>query len=49
MNGATIEFLQFLVVLSLLPYVAGAVVCLAMAPFVFAWFTARRLIDAVRE
>ncbi len=49
MNGATVEFLQFLVALFLLPYVAGGAICLAMAPFVFAWFTARRIIDAVRE
>ena len=49
MNGATIEFLQFLAVLVLLPYVAGGVICLAISPFVFAWFTARRIIDAVRE
>ena len=49
MNDATIEFLQFLVVLFLLPYAVGGAISVVLAPFVFAWFTARRLIDAVRE
>ena len=49
MNDATIEFLQFIAVLFLLPYVLGGAISVVLAPFVFAWFTARRIIAAVRE
>ena len=42
MSDATIEFLQFLVVLFLLPYVLGGAICLAAFPFVAVWLWVKR-------